>query len=159
MTDPFLAEIRLFAGNFAPIGWAFCNGQILSIQQNTALFALLGTTYGGNGVSTFALPDLQDRVPIHTGGGQSAPGLSARTLGEVGGASSVTLLAGEMPHHGHAASSAVGSTDRATGNVPAVGGRYADNPGTAQNQPHNNRPPYLGLTYLIALQGIFPPRP
>ena len=148
MTDQFVAEIRLFAGNFAPTGWAFCNGQLLPISQNTALFSLLGTTYGGDGRSTFALPDLQDRVPIHTGSSQPGPGLSVRDLGEQGGASTVTLLPSEMPLHGHPAA----------GNLPAAGGRYAAGPGPSSNQPHNNRPPYLGLTYIIALQGIFPPR-
>ena len=158
MSDQFVAEIRLFAGNFAPTGWAFCNGQLLPISQNTALFSLLGTTYGGDGRSTFALPDLQDRVPIHTGSSQPGPGLSVRDLGEQGGASTVTLLPSEMPLHGHPAAGGAGSTDVATGNVPAAGGRYAAGPGPSSNQPHNNRPPYLGLTYIIALQGIFPPR-
>jgi microcystin-dependent protein len=158
MTDQFVAEIRLFAGNFAPTGWAFCNGQLLPISQNTALFSLLGTTYGGDGRSTFGLPDLQDRVPIHTGGGQPGPGLSVRDLGEQGGAPSVTLLASEMPAHGHAAAAAAGSTDIATGHVPAAGGRYVVGTGPSSNLPHNNRSPYLGLSFIIALQGIFPPR-
>ena len=98
MADPFVAEIRIFGGNFAPKGWAFCSGQLLPISQNTALFSLLGTTYGGDGVSTFALPDLQGHAPMFWGQG---PGLSDRFIGEVGGESSVTLLTSEMPAHGH----------------------------------------------------------
>ncbi len=98
MSDPFVGEIRMFAGNFAPRGWAFCNGQILSIAQNTALFSLLGTTYGGNGQTTFALPDLQNRSPMHLGQG---PGLTSRDLGEIGGNTTVTLIASEMPAHAH----------------------------------------------------------
>jgi microcystin-dependent protein len=154
MSDPFVAEIRLFAGNFAPKGWAFCQGQILSIQQNTALFALLGTTYGGDGRSTFALPDLRGRVPVGQGQG---PGLSLRDLGETGGASTVALLESELPAHGQPASTQPATTNRATSAVPAAGGRYAPPPASA-SQPHENRPPALGLHYIIALQGIFPPR-
>jgi microcystin-dependent protein len=157
VSEPFLAEIRLFAGNFAPRGWAFCNGQLLSISQNTALFSLLGTTYGGDGRSTFALPDLRDQVPVGAGQG---PGLSERVLGEVGGAATVTLLPAELPSHGVPASSARATTNRATDAVPAAGGRYAAGPAVAVTAtPHNNRPPYLGLQYIIALQGVFPQRP
>jgi microcystin-dependent protein len=156
MSDPFVAEIRLFAGNFAPRGWAFCNGQLVSIQQNTALFSLLGTTYGGDGRVTFALPDLRGRVPIGQGQG---PGLSRRDLGEASGTSSVTLVESELPAHGLPASTQPATTNRALGAVPAAGGRYAPAAsGAPASQPHENRPPALGLQYIIALQGIYPPR-
>ena len=158
MTDQFVAEIRLFAGNFAPIGWAFCDGQVLSISQNTALFSLLGTNYGGDGRSTFALPDLRDQVPIHAGA-SAGPGLTPRFVGESGGAAAVVLDGNTLPTHGHAASSRRGTVTDPTGAVPAAHGRYIPTPpGAAPAQPHNNRPPYLGLSYIIALQGIFPPR-
>jgi microcystin-dependent protein len=157
MSDPFVAEIRLFAGNFAPRGWAFCNGQLLPISQNTALFALLGTSYGGDGRTTFALPDLRGAVPVGAGRG---PGLSDRVLGEQGGVPTVTLLRSELPAHGVPASTARATTNRATDAVPAAGGRYATGAVAQANPvPHNNRPPHLGLHYIIALQGIFPPRP
>jgi len=155
MTDQFIGEIRLFAGNFPPVGWAFCNGQLIPIQQNTALFSLLGTNYGGDGRSTFALPDLRDAVPIHAGAG---PGLAPRVVGETGGVPTVTLLESELPLHSHAAASAPQTTDRASGGIPAAGGRYVAGSGAVPNQPHDNRPPYLGLSFIIALQGIFPPR-
>ncbi len=156
MTDQFLGEIRLFAGNFAPSGWAFCDGQLLSISQNTALFALLGTTYGGNGINTFALPDLRDRVPIHAGQGA---GLSDRLLGESGGVDQVALTGAQLPAHAHPASSRQPTTSVATGAVPSAHGRYADvTESTQAGDPHDNRPPYLGLSFIIALQGIFPPR-
>jgi len=171
MTDPFLAEIRIFAGNFAPTGWAVCNGQLLPISQNTALFSLLGTFYGGDGKSTFALPNLQGAAPMHQGQG---PGLSQRFVGEQGGEPSVTLLQTEMPSHTHALNAtnqlqnlpdpAAHAVARANANA------YVQNPGsytqmnpeaigqTGGSQPHNNMQPYLGLTFIIALQGIFPPR-
>lgn len=176
--EGYIAEIRLFAGNFAPRGWAFCQGQILSIAQNTALFALLGTTYGGNGQTTFALPDLRGRVPVGTGQG---PGLSNVTLGEVGGAPTHTLIITEMPAHNHTAqttvnAAATGTTTSPSGNYPA-GSTARDNiynntsnatmnPGMAQtmvgiaggSQPHNNMQPYLGLNYIICMEGIFPSR-
>lgn len=174
MTDQFVAEIRIFSGNFAPVGWAFCDGQILPISQNTALFSLLGTTYGGNGTSNFALPNLQGIAPLQAGQG---PGLSLYDLGETGGAEAVTLLATEMPGHAHvaAASTAVGGQTTPGGAVPAIPGisrgalAYATGtPNTtlaAQalgnaggNQPHNNMPPYLVLSFIIALQGIYPSR-
>jgi microcystin-dependent protein len=157
MADPYVGEIRLFAGNFAPTGWAFCNGQILPIQQNTALFSLLGTNYGGNGQTTFGLPDLQDRVPIHAGS-SAGPGLTQRQVGESSGVSTVTLIAAELPLHSHPGASAPLTTDRPSGGVPAAGGRYVAGSGATANQPHQNRPPYLGLTYIIALVGVFPPR-
>ena len=170
--DPFLAEIRIFAGNFAPTGWATCDGQILPITQNTALFSLLGTTYGGNGTSTFALPNLQGRVPVHPGQG---PGLSAYSLGQSGGVESVTLLASEMPQHAHGlvANSALGEASGPANNVHGLASAgnaiYATSaPNTPMNpaaldptgggQPHNNMQPYQVLTYIIALQGVYPPR-
>lgn len=170
--DPFLAEIRMFAGTFPPKGWAFCNGQLLSISQNTALFSLLGTTYGGNGISNFALPNLQGCAPMHWGQG---PGLSPRVLGESGGEATVTLLATEMPAHSHAVNcdSGPGSQTSPANNVWAGSARgrppfYADSPNTTLGanavglagggQPHNNRSPYLAVNFIIALQGIFPAR-
>jgi microcystin-dependent protein len=174
MADQFLAEIRIFSGNFAIQGWAFCDGQVLLIQQNTALFALIGTTYGGDGVNTFALPNLQGSAPIHAGQG---PGLSLRFLGQTGGEQAVTLLQSEMPAHTHPVQclSAGDGSNSPAGNVWAGGGRGAPptyTPSSPQNvpmspsatsvaggnQPHNNMPPFLGLTFIIALQGVFPPR-
>lgn len=172
MADPYVAEIRIMGCNFAPNGWAFCDGQILPIAQNTALFSLLGTTYGGDGKTTFALPDLRSRTPLQPGQG---PGLTQRDLGESAGAASHSLLAGEMPAHGHAlgASTAVASTTVANGNMLAT--VNAPNPpyheadalapmgpgvlsNNGANAPHENRQPFLTLNFLIALQGIFPPR-
>jgi microcystin-dependent protein len=167
--DPFLGEIRPIAFTFAPRGWALCNGQILSIAQNTALFSLLGTTYGGNGQTTFALPDLRGRVAISSGQG---PGLANYDLGEQGGVPAVTLAPSEMPTHGHAvgASSAAATAWSPASGVPAKaartvytsGGNAAmagDSLGVAgQSQPHENHQPYLSVIYAIALQGIFPPR-
>jgi microcystin-dependent protein len=156
MTDQFIGEVRLFAGNFAPTGWAFCDGQVMSIAQNTALFSLLGTNYGGDGKSTFALPDLRDRVPLHSGQG---PSLSQRDVGASGGTDQVSLVAAQLPTHAHPAASRQGTTTVATGGVPASHGRYASVPDTVTDGlPHNNRPPFLGISYIIALQGIFPSR-
>jgi microcystin-dependent protein len=173
VSDPFLAEIRLFASNFAPDGWALCDGQILSIAQNTALFSLLGTTYGGNGTSNFALPNLQASVPI--GAGQGA-GLSSRILGEAGGSQNVTLTASELASHSHAA---MASTNPANTGDPAgaflavpdptnpiyLGSPGASLPFAAQSlgppqtpAPHNNLQPYLVVNFIIALTGIFPTR-
>ena len=135
MADPFVAEIRIFPFNFAPKGWAFCNGQLLPISQNTALFSLLGTTYGGDGKSTFALPNLEGNAPMHPGQGQ---GLSLRDLGETGGAENITLLVSEIPIHPHTLEAFA---------TPAGG-----------DLPHNNMQPYLTLSFCIALQGVFPPR-
>lgn len=177
MSSPFVAEIRIFGFQFAPKGWAFCNGQILPLSQNTALFSLLGTTYGGDGRSNFALPNLQGSAPLQQGQG---PGLSLRDLGEQAGEQTVTLLNTELPAHTHGAASAnaVGggtllspanniwanpSTRRATVNM------YAAGPGNAPmdplalavaggSQPHNNMQPYLCLNFCIALQGVYPPR-
>ena len=174
MATPFVAEIRMFAGNFAPRGNAFCNGQILPIAQNTALFSLLGTTYGGNGQTTFALPNLQSRAPMHPGQG---PGLTDRVLGEQGGEESVTLLTTEMPAHTHQASglaAAGGQTSPANATWGTVSsGRnplplYAASANTTLNPqalgvagsslPHENMPPFLAVNFIIAMQGVFPPR-
>jgi microcystin-dependent protein len=179
MANPFLAEIRIFAGNFAPHGWAFCDGQILSISQNTALFSLLGTTYGGDGRSTFALPNLQGSAPLQAGQGL---GLSLYSLGQTGGEQTVTLLTSEMPSHGHSAqgygaangdlaspANAKSWSKAAYGRqgfkmyAPSVGGGNVQmNPSalgiTGGSLPHNNLPPFLGLTFIIALQGVFPAR-
>jgi len=175
MSNPFVAEIRIFCGNFAPTGWALCDGQILPISQNTALFSLLGTTYGGDGKSNFALPNLQGSAPLQAGQG---PGLSFRDLGETGGEQAVTLLQSEMATHPHTASGSSNPSDKTTpaGNAWAGGSQrgqnvYSDATGasrapmsplatsvTGSGQPHNNMPPYLGLTFIIALQGVFPAR-
>lgn len=170
--DPFVAEIRIFPFNFAPRGWAWCDGQLLPISQNTALFSLLGTTYGGNGMSNFALPDLQGRAPMHPGQG---PGLSLHDLGETWGSETVSLLESEIPNHTHAWQ--VASTDPGEDRIPtgeilarSVGGNLY---GAASNlaamspnaltpaggdQPHNNMQPYLTFYFCIAMQGVFPPR-
>src|SRR5688572_2928769 len=171
--DPLLASIILFAGNFAPRGWALCQGQLLSIAQNTALFSLLGTTYGGNGQTTFALPDLQGRAPIGTGQG---PGLSNVDLGEVGGTENVTLTVSEMPAHTHTLNAVTdaGDTSVATNalnaNTGALDREYkaATTANTSMHssaisvtggsQPFSTRPPYLGMNYIIAMEGIFPSR-
>lgn len=172
--DPFVAEIRIFSFNFPPRGWAFCDGQILPLSQNTALFSLLGTTYGGDGKSNFALPDLQGSSPMHPGQG---PGLSLRFLGESSGSETTTLIESEMPAHNHLVNAKTAGT-AADPNGLLLGnpdGRPAPNffattLGTAQtmnplalsvsggNLPHNNLMPYLTLNFCIALQGVFPPR-
>jgi microcystin-dependent protein len=175
MADQFVAEIRIFPFNFAPTGWAQCNGQLLPISQNTALFSLLGTFYGGDGKSTFALPDLQDAAALFWGQGS---GLSERFIGEMSGSQTVTLLTTELPVHTHTvmAGTAGGqaiptglvwgtsSAAKAAANfyAPAAPSPVNMNPGAlaiaGSNFPHNNMPPYLTLNYCIALQGIFPPR-
>jgi microcystin-dependent protein len=177
MSSPFVAEIRIFGFNFPPRGWAFCDGQLLTISQNTALFSLLGTIYGGDGKTTFALPNLQGNAPMHPGQG---PGLSLRDLGESAGEQFVTVLDSEMPAHSHTANSANAAgagtqltpvaniwanagTRRATVNMYAAGpGNTAMDPQTLAlaggSQPHNNMPPFLCLNFCIALQGVFPPR-
>ncbi len=174
MSDPFVAEIRIFGFNFAPKGWAFCNGQILPISQNTALFSLLGTTYGGDGRSNFALPNLQGMAPLQPGQG---PGLSLHFLGENGGEPTVTLLQTEMPAHTHTAQglSSAGGQGPANNTWSDANQRgisaYAASSGPQNvqmspqalainggSQPHNNMMPYLTLNFCIALQGIFPPR-
>lgn len=173
MSQPFVAEIRIFGFNFAPIGWAFCNGQLLPISQNTALFSLLGTTYGGNGVSTFGLPNLQGSAPMHPGQG---PGLTNHFPGEVGGSATVALQPSELPSHAHgvnvaATSDAIADRSNAAGNVlaksadslyAATGINTTMHPASTSvagaSAPHNNMQPYLVLNFCIALQGIFPPR-
>ncbi|MBI4910063.1 MAG: phage tail protein [Acidobacteria bacterium] len=170
--DPFVAEIRIFPFNFAPKGWAFCNGQIMPLSQNTALFSLLGTTYGGDGKSNFALPNMQGNVPMHPGQG---PGLSLHDLGETGGSQTVSLLQSEMPSHNHSVGAQtvpLGGLGTPAGNTlsrPASGNLYSPSaPQIAMNenaiapagggQPHNNMQPYLTLNFCIALQGVYPPR-
>jgi microcystin-dependent protein len=173
MADPFLGEIRIFAGNFAPTSWALCNGQLMAISQNTALFSILGTQYGGDGKTTFALPNLQGNAPMHQGQG---PGLSVRVVGETGGATSATLIMNQMAIHTHSLSAASSlASGRDPTNNPLArsrnGSAYGTNPNlnvvnmstqavsqTGGSQPHNNMQPYLGLTFIIALAGIFPPR-
>jgi len=164
MAEPYLSEIRIFSFNFAPKGWAFCNGQLLPINQNQALFALLGTTYGGNGQTTFALPNLRGRVPIHMGNGH--------TLGEAAGSTSVTVNIQQLPTHIHAlqATNNNGAVGNPTGAfLGGVNNMYLDPtslttmaPGSVSSvggsQPHNNMMPYLTLNFIIALQGIFPSR-
>lgn len=169
MATPYIGEIRMFAGNFPINGWAFCHGQLLPIADNDALFQLIGTTYGGDGQTTFALPDLRGRVPVHMGTG---PGLSTRVLGQVGGQETVTLTTNQIPSHGHAPTA---STQRGTQTSPANGvwagsataALYSSaTPGVAMNpaavgvaggsQPHENRIPFLAVNFIISLYGIFP---
>jgi microcystin-dependent protein len=174
MADPFVAEIRIFPFNFAPKGWAWCDGQLMPLSQNTALFSLLGTTYGGNGKSNFALPDLQGRAPMHPGQG---PGLSLHDLGETGGSETVTLLESEMPVHPHTLRA---NSDPAELQVPSPSRSLARSQNASAYQsttnqslvnmapetlapaggdaPHNNLQPYLTFYFCIALQGVFPPR-
>lgn len=180
MSVPFIGEIRLFGGNFAPSGWAFCNGQLQSIAQNTALFALIGTFYGGDGQSTFGLPDLRSRVPLHQGQG---PGLSLYTVGQASGSEQVTLVSNQIPQHQHSlnATTAQGSATTPGNTVMlatpvepgvktslyVVPGTSAVNPApmapqsigvTGGNQPHSNMMPTLAINYIIAVEGIFPSR-
>ena len=177
MANPFVAEVRIFPFNFAPKGWAFCNGQILPLSQNTALFSLLGTTYGGDGKSNFALPNLQGNAPMHPGQG---PGLSLHDLGETGGSDTVSLLESEMPAHPHSINCLDGARVGGQSGLPTnailvkTGGTPASayTTGATQNltmsgnmvspaggnQPHNNLMPYLTLNFCIALQGVYPPR-
>jgi len=177
VADPFVAEIRIFPFNFAPKGWAWCDGQLLPLSQNTALFSLLGTTYGGDGKSNFALPDLQGRAPMHPGQG---PGLSLHDLGETGGSETVTLLESEIPSHSHSMSANAAPADlqlpgtNADRSMARSGGGNAYKTGSPTppltqlapeslppaggDQPHNNLQPYLTYYFNIALQGVFPPR-
>jgi microcystin-dependent protein len=174
MADPFVAEIRIFPFNFAPKGWAWCDGQLLPLSQNTALFSLLGTTYGGNGKSNFALPDLQGRTPMHPGQG---PGLSLHDLGETGGSETVTLIESEMPAHTHLVQANAAPADLQFGDPQRAmarstgGSAYKTQPPGQLVQmsptalppaggdlPHNNLQPYVTLFFNIALQGVFPPR-
>jgi len=176
MSEPFIAEIRIFAGNFAPRSWAFCDGQLLPISQNTALFSLIGTTYGGDGRSTTGLPNLQGRAPMHEGQG---PGLTPRKLGEKTGVKDVTLTEAQMPNHKHNLMGGGGRGSAATLNAPSnqrivtTAGSNAYAPfaaGTAANlapqaipstggsQSHTNQQPYLALNFIIALTGLYPSR-
>ena len=174
MADPFVAEIRIFPFNFAPKGWAWCDGQLVPILQNTALFSLLGTRYGGDGQSNFALPDLQGRAPMHPGQG---PGLSLHALGETGGSETVTLLQSEIPVHSHA----MMAQNTPLGGVAAPAGKTLNRPASGKlydnaepsavamapealapaggDVPHNNMQPYLTFYFNIALQGVFPQHP
>lgn len=174
MSEPFIAEIKIFAGNFAPRGWAFCDGQLLPISQNTALFSLIGTTYGGDGRTTTALPNLQGRAPMHPGRG---PGLTARRLGEKVGVETVTLAEAQMPSHTH---SLRGSTTMGTTNTPSSQTVLARGAGAVRvykgdatadatldtgallssggGQAHNNLSPFLVLNFIIALVGLYPSR-
>jgi microcystin-dependent protein len=172
MSEPFIGEVRAFGFNFAPRGWALCQGAVLPLAQNTALFALLGTTYGGDGRSTFALPDLRGRMAMGFGQG---PGLSRRELGETPGAPTHTLTTAEVPAHGHSLNAVASATTGTPGPTVALantanGAPAYRTPGATVAlsaaslnavggaQPHENRQPYLGLNFCIALQGIFPPR-
>jgi microcystin-dependent protein len=170
MSEPFIAEIRIFGGNFAPRSWANCDGQLLPIAQNTALFSIVGTTYGGDGRSTLGLPDLQGRGPVHPGNG---PGLRQRRLGEKGGTQTVTLNMNQMPSHTHAmvASGNLATNDEPVGQLPAAtkedtysnGGTTVPMSSNAVssaggNQAHNNLQPYLVMRFIIALQGLYPSR-
>jgi microcystin-dependent protein len=172
--DPFVAEIRIYPFNFAPKGWAFCDGQLLPLSQNTALFSLLGTTYGGDGKSNFALPDMQGNAPMHPGQG---PGLSLHDLGETGGSDTVSLLESEIPAHSHslmaqnqpgqlAAPGPDRTFARSSGGFAYKAAPYTQVVPFSANmiapaggdQPHNNLMPYLTLNFCIALQGVYPPR-
>lgn len=168
--EPFLGQIMMFAGNFAPRGWAFCNGQLLPIAQNSALFSILGTTYGGNGTTTFALPDLRGRGPIHFGQG---PGISNHNIGENGGRESVSLTVNQLPPHNHAlaVSQDSGKVTDPAGNVLAISGTPVYSPeqpnhqmnpaaigATGEGQPVPVMQPYLTINFVIALQGVYPSR-
>ena len=175
MADQFVGEVRMFCGNFAPNGWAFCNGQLLPISQNTALFSLMGTNYGGDGRSNFALPNLQGAFPMHAGA-SAGPGLSPRHVGETGGTDSVTLTTAQLPAHGHAMQAvpgaSTGTPGATTSLAPTSNGSAlyrapdavhlntapSDLAGSGGGAAHNNLPPYLAVSFIIALQGIFPPR-
>ncbi|WP_374405294.1 phage tail protein [Pelagerythrobacter sp.] len=172
--DPFIGQLLIFAGNFAPQGWAFCNGQLLSIPQNQALFSLLGVTYGGNGTTTFGLPDLRGRFPVHPGSG---PGLAPIQQGEMDGAETHTMSVNEMPLHNHTMHAELAGADKQTPQGNMLGLTSASNPiyaapnpaedrtmapgsiGTAGgSQPFSIRNPYLGINFIIALEGIYPSR-
>lgn len=156
--EPYIGEIVMFAGNFAPRGWAFCQGQVMSIAQNTALFSILGTTYGGNGTTTFNLPDLRGRLPLGTGSGL---GLSPRELGEMSGQESVTLKVADLPAHTHGVAVTVGNTAGAVAIAGVSGGTPGNTIQTApagSNTPIPITPPYLGINFIIATEGIYPSR-
>ena len=174
MSSPFLAQITMFGSSFNPRGWSFCNGQLLDIASNTALFSLLGTTYGGDGRVTFALPDLRGRVPLHSGHSSPGPGLSNRTLGEQGGSEQNTLTVGQLPSHTHTYSpqcnTGEANADNPEDNYPAPGSEdlYADSTDgtmaqgttgpTGNSQPVNNMQPFLAINFIIALVATFPSR-
>lgn len=171
MSEPFIAEIRIFAGNFAPRSWAFCDGQLLPVSQNTALFSLIGTTYGGDGRSTTALPNLQGRAPMHPGRG---PGLTSRRLGQRGGVETVTLSEAQMPNHTHSMTAVQRPAEEndannryygltpgnnlynAASNLVALADQAA--PSTGGSQAHNNLQPFIAMNFIIALQGLYPSR-
>lgn len=173
MSEPFIAEIRIFAGNFAPRGWAFCDGQLLPVSQNTALFSLIGTTYGGDGRTTTALPNLQGRAPMHPGRG---PGLTDRRLGQRGGVTEVTLTEAQMPNHTHQmygsgrpANNDDPASNRYLGTASSANAAYAPPnnlvamadaslPNTGGSQAHNNLQPLLTMNFIIALVGLYPSR-
>jgi microcystin-dependent protein len=174
MADQFVGEIRMFSGNFAPSGWAFCDGAVMPISQNTALFSLLGTNYGGDGRSTFALPNLQGAFPMHAGA-SAGPGLTPRSVGETGGSASATLTTAQLPAHGHPPRAVAGASTGTPGNTvslaPTSNGTAmyrapdvylnaaaADIGASGGGSAHNNLSPYLCVSFIIALQGIFPPR-
>jgi len=170
MSDPFLGEVRMFGGSFAPVGWLECNGQLVNIADNDTLFSLLGTTYGGDGQTTFGLPDLRGRAPIHAGSG---PGLTPRSLGQMVGSESVTLIGLQLPGHTHAAMASTTATSTSpTGAVWATSGTNIYStaaPNTSMspsavgqsggNQPHDNMAPYLAVIFIIATEGVYPSRP
>ncbi len=180
MADPFIAQIMIFGGNFAPRAWAFCDGQLLPIAQNSALFSLVGTTYGGDGRTTFGLPEMRGRVPIHSGNGSAGPGLTPRQWGQRGGSENETLSTAQIPSHNHSvtmrADSRSGNTDNPAGNIISTGsGTTLFRPNSARDdvdmasdaltqnnigggQSHNNMQPFIAVNYIIALQGIFPSR-
>lgn len=170
MSEPFIAEVKIFAGNFAPRGWAFCNGQLLPVAQNTALFSLVGTIYGGDGRTTFGLPNLQGRAVMHPGRG---PGLTPRTLGERGGSTTANLNEAQLASHSHSVNAYNSATSATPNNTVGLGAatmyHAADSASrvamsasmvgsTGGAQPHNNMQPYLGLSFIIALVGLFPSR-
>jgi microcystin-dependent protein len=171
MSEPFIAEIKIFAGNFAPRGYAFCNGQLLPISQNTALFSLIGTTYGGDGRTTTALPNLEGRAPLHPGLG---PGLTHRRLAERGGVETVTLTEGQMPNHTHAMQGVTNPAEQSDptnatlarsvgGNAYAAASNLVDLadavlPDAGGGQSHTNMQPYLAIHFIIALVGVYPSR-
>ena len=172
--EPFIGQVILFGGNFAPLGWLSCNGQLLSIANYQALYALIGTTYGGDGIQTFALPDLCGRAPLHVGG-SAGPGQPSYTLGQLGGSETVTLLQSQMPQHVHDVKASVSSAaaessqpggrvfastqqyDAVSGANGALGGVVAGLAGG--NSPHNNMQPYVAMNFIIAYEGVFPSRP
>lgn len=170
MAQPYVGEIRLFAGNFAPAGWALCDGSVLSIAQNDVLFTLIGTTYGGDGQNTFALPDMRGRVPVHQGQG---PGLSPCVIGQTAGTEQVTVIPNQLPSHNHVLNATTSDATVGTGVSGSLTGKaattsfYGNTPGggalaaqallpSGGSQPHNNMAPFLGLNFIISLFGIYP---